>query len=285
MNMILQLKSRILLLLLSIVFASDLVVIKFGISGNPPLILAGLRYLFAGLILSLITVTMPKSRSISQRNLLNAVFLGALATIEFACLYVGMQYISAGETSILYYTHPIFVAALATVFLKESFSWKKASALLLGFVGIVLLFLENLSTSLVSIGGFLVLSSALCWALGIILFKKLVGNENFLPVTSTFLLSAGAFLLALSIFSEATLVVSLQFVLILTYLVVICTAFGVALYYYLLRHHEASQVSMWLFLVPVFGVLLGWLLLGEKVDLNEVIGILFVGIGIVVLNK
>jgi drug/metabolite transporter (DMT)-like permease len=42
---------------------------------------------------------------------------------------------------------------------------------------------------------------------------------------------------------------------------------------------------MWLFLVPVFGVLMGWLLLGEKVDLNEVIGILFVGIGIVVLNK
>jgi len=285
MRMILRLKSRILLLVLSIVFASDLVVIKFGISGNPPLILAGLRYLFAGLILLLITVAMPKSRAISQRNLLNAVFLGGLATIEFSCLYIGMQYISAGETSILYYTHPIFVAVLAIFFLKESFSWKKASALLLGFVGIVLLFIGNLSTGLVSVGGLLVLSSAFSWALGIVLFKRLVGNENYLPVTSVFLISAGALLLLLSIFSEATLIVSLQLALVLAYLVLVCSAFGIALYYYLLRNNEATQVSTWLFLVPVFGVLLGWLLLGEEVNLNEVIGILCVGVGIVILNK
>jgi drug/metabolite transporter (DMT)-like permease len=112
-----------------------------------------------------------------------------------------------------------------------------------------------------------------------------VGNENYLPVTSVFLISAGALLLLLSIFSEATLIVSLQLTLVLAYLVLVCSAFGIALYYYLLRNNEATQVSTWLFLVPVFGVLLGWLLLGEEVNLNEVIGILCVGVGIVILNK
>jgi drug/metabolite transporter (DMT)-like permease len=156
---------------------------------------------------------------------------------------------------------------------------------LLGFVGIVLLFIGNLSTGLVSVGGLLVLSSAFSWALGIVLFKRLVGNENYLPVTSVFLISSGALLLLLSIFSEATLMVSLQLALVLAYLVLVCSAFGIALYYYLLRNNEATQVSTWLFLVPVFGVLLGWLLLGEEVNLNEVIGILCVGVGIVILNK
>ena len=86
MNTKLSFKSPFLLLVLSIVFASDLVAIKFGISGSPPLILAGLRYFLSGLILLLITVAMPKSRAVSRRTLGIAVFLGSVATIEFTCL-------------------------------------------------------------------------------------------------------------------------------------------------------------------------------------------------------
>jgi drug/metabolite transporter (DMT)-like permease len=278
-------KSPFLLLVLSLVFASDLVAIKFGISGSPPLILAGLRYFLSGLILLSITVAMPKSRLISRRTLAIAMFLGGLATIEFTCLYLGMQYIGVGETSILYYTHPIFVAGLATFLLKESFSWRKASALLLGFLGILLLFAENLSTGVVSIGGLLVLASAFAWALGIVVFKRLVGDENYLPVTSIFLLSSGALLLTLSLLSDTALTISLQFVLVLAYLIIVCSAFGIALYYYLLRHNEVTRVSTWLFLVPAFGVLLGWLFLGESIRLNEIIGIACVAAGIVLLNR
>jgi drug/metabolite transporter (DMT)-like permease len=285
MNMKLRFKSPFLILVLSVVFASDLVAIKFGISGSPPLIFAGLRYFLSGLILLLITMAMPKSRAIGHRALGVAVFLGGLATIEFTCLYLGMQYISVGEASILYYTHPIFVAGLAIFLLKESFSWKKASALSFGFLGILLLFAENLTTGVASIGGLLVLTSAFAWAIGIVLFKRLVGDENYLPVTSVFLLSSGALLLMLSLFSNAPLAVSLQSVLILAYLIIVCSAFGIALYYYLLRHNEVTQVSTWLFLVPAFGVLLGWLLLGENVRLNEIIGIVCVAAGIIILNK
>lgn len=285
MNLTPRLKSSALFLFLSIVFASDLVAIKLGLGEVSPLLLAGLRYALSGLILLMVTLALPKSRSISQRKLLNAFFLGVLATIEFACLYLGMQYISAGETSILYYTQPIFVAGLATLFLNEPFSLKKAAALAFGFVGTLLIFLENLSTSVASVGGILVLSSAVTWAGGTVLYKKLVGNENFLPVTSVLLVSSGTFLLAFSPFFETTLAVSVSLVLTLVYLIVVCSAIGIALYYYLLRRYEATRVSIWLFLVPVFGVLLGWLVLGEQVHPNAVVGIFCVGVSILILNK
>jgi len=285
MNVMPRPRLTALFLLLSIVFASDLVVIKLGLSGNPPLMFAGLRYLLGGLVLLLVMIALPKSRSINQRDLLTAILLGALATIEFGCLYLGMQYISAGATSILYYTQPIMVAALATVFLKEPFSWKKAFALVFGFVGTLLIFLENFSAGLVSVGGFLVLSSAFSWAGGTIVFKKLIWNENFLFVTSVLLVSAGTFLLVFSIFFETALVVSLNLALTLMYLAVVCSAFGVALWFYLLKRHEATQVSTWLFLVPLFGVLLGWLLLGEKVYLTEVVGMFCVGTSVLILNE
>jgi drug/metabolite transporter (DMT)-like permease len=230
-------------------------------------------------------IALPKSRSINRRDLLTAILLGALATVEFGCLYLGMQYISAGATSILYYTQPIVVAALATVFLKEPFSSKKAFALMFGFVGILLIFLENLSIGLTSVGGLLVLSSAFSWAGGTIVFKKLVWSENFLPISSVLLVSAGTFLLAFSIFFETTLAISMELALSLVYLAIVCSAFGVVLWFYLLKRHEATQVSTWLFLVPEFGVLLGWLLLGEKVYPTEVVGIFCVGMSILILNK
>lgn len=285
MNKLLRFRSPFLILMLSVVFASDLVAIKLGLSEVAPLLLAGLRYFLSGLILLLITMAMPRSRTIDHRALGVAVFLGGLATIEFTCLYLGMQNITVGETSILYYTHPIFVAGLASFLLKESFSWKKASALSLGFLGILLLFAETLTSGVASTSGLLVLTSSFAWALGIVLFKRLVGNVNYLPVTSVFLLSSGALLLLLSLFSNAPLATSLQSGWVLAYLIIVCTTFGVALYYYLLRHNEATQVSTWLFLVPAFGVLLGWLFLGENVKLNEIIGIICVAAGIAVLNK
>lgn len=277
--------SSLLFLLLSLVFASDLIVIKFGLRTSPPLSFAGLRYLFAGLVMLPIMTVFRSSRSIGRKGLVIAAFLGSLAAIEFACLYTGMQYISAGESSIFYYTNPLFVALLASAFLKEPFSWKKLFALTFGFAGVVLLFLENVSTRSLSLGGVLVLSGAFVWAIGIVLFKKLLENENSLPVTSTLLLSAGTILLISSVFRESTPVLSPQLITTLAYLVLVCSAFGITLYYYLLRNHEATEVSTWLFLVPVLGVLLGWLLLGEEVSLNEVIGILCVGTGILILNK
>lgn len=285
MNLAPRLRATVPFLSLSLVFASDLIAIKAGLGGSPPLVLAGLRYFFGGLVMLLAAIVYPKSRSISRKHLLAAVCLGLLATIEFACLYLGMQYISAGATSVFYYTSPIFVAMLATLFLKEPLSWQKASALALGFAGVLLLFLESLSTGIVNVGGLLVLSSSFTWALGAILFKRLVKTDNFLPVTSVMLVSAGTLLLAPSLFSGATLKVSLELVLILFYLIIVCSAFGITLYYYLLRQHEATRVSIWLFLVPAFAVLLGWLLLGEQVELNEVLGIICVGASILILNR
>jgi drug/metabolite transporter (DMT)-like permease len=280
-----RLRLTALFLLLSLLFASDLVVIKFGLSGNPPLVFAGLRYVLGGLAVLLAMIALPKFRSMSQRDLFTAILLGALAAIEFGCLYLGMQYISAGATSILYYTQPIIVAALATVFLKERFSWNKAFALIFGFVGALLIFLETPSTSLVSLGGLLVLLSAFSWAAGTIAFKKLVSSENFLFVSSVMLVSAGTLLLLCGNLFETTLIVSLNLALTLLYLAFVCSAFGVTVWFYLLKRHEAIHVSTSLFLVPAFGVLFGWSLLGENVYATEIIGIICIGVSIMILNK
>jgi drug/metabolite transporter (DMT)-like permease len=274
-----------LFVLLSIVFASDLVVTKFGLGGTPPLMLAGLRYLVGGLVLAIIMIAFRRTMSLSLKDLVGAIFLGVLGTVEFGSLYLGMQYISAGTTSVLYYTQPIMVAVLAAVFLNEAFSWNKAAAILFGFVGVVLIFVENLSGGLFSFGWSLVLVSAFSWAVATIVFKKLVRSENFLAVTSVLLVLAGSLLLTFSISFEAAPILSLRLAFALMYLALVGSAFGIALWAYLLRHNEATRVSTWLFLVPVLGVLLGWLLLDESIYITEIVGVFCVGLSIFILNR
>ncbi|MGQ9846969.1 MAG: DMT family transporter [Bacteroidales bacterium] len=282
-------KLTIIFLFLSMIWGSDFVMIKFGLTGSNPLIFAGLRYFLAGVVLLLVLIACRRGyfQLLGLREILIPVFLGILATMEFGFLYFGMKYVSAGIASILFNTQPIMVSVLATMFLKESVTWKKAFAIGFGFIGVVLIFGENLSNGLTSPGGFLVLLGALSWAVGTIMFKKLVRNENLLWVSSVLLLTSGAFLFVISfLFGEApSLVITFKLALVILYLATVCSAFGIAVWFYLLKHYDASQVSPYLFLVPAFGVLLGWLLLGETVYFYEVIGIFFVGMSIYILNK
>jgi len=284
-----QAKLLIIFLFLSMIWGSDFVAIRFGLAGSPPLIFAGLRYFLAGVVLLLVLIACRYGyfHVIGLREILVPVLLGILATMEFGFLYFGMKYVSAGIASILYNTQPIMVSVLAAMFLKESVTWKKGLAIGLGFIGVLLIFGENLSDGLVSIGGLLVLLGAFSWAVGTITFKKLVRNENLLWVSSILLLTSGAFLIVTSsLFEETTSVVmTFKLALVIIYLATVCSAFGIAVWFYLLEHYDASQVSPYLFLVPVFGVLLGWLLLGETVHLYEAIGIFCVGMSIYILNK
>lgn len=281
-----HLKLTIIFLLLSVIWASDFVVIKLGLGVSPPLIFAGLRYFLAGIVLLLMMIARRNFHFTSLREALISILLGVLATMEFGFLYFGMQYTGAGVASLLFNTQPIMVAVLAIAFLKEALTKNKIFANVFGFLGICLIFAGNLSDWLINLGGFFVLLGAFSWAVGTIVFK-LARIENLLSATSLMLLTCGTFLLVIGAFFEANfhLGMTLKFALILIYLATICSAFGITVWFHLLKRYEVSQLSPYLFLVPAFGVFLGWLLLSEKMYLNEVIGIFCVGLSIYLLGK
>jgi drug/metabolite transporter (DMT)-like permease len=278
----------IIILFLSIIWGSDFVAIKFGLTGSPPLIFAGLRYFLAGTVLLLVLIACRRSylHLTDLRGILIPVFLGILATMEFGFLYFGMKYVSAGMASILFNTQPIMVSILAVMLLKDSLTRKRALAILLGFTGVISIFSGSLSDGLSGLGSFLVLLGAFLWAVGTIMFKKLVRDENLVWISSILLLTSGAFLIVISfLFGETpSLVITFKLVLVMLYLAIVCSALGIAVWFYLLKHYDASQISPYLFLVPVFGVVLGCLLLGETISLQEAVGILCVGLGIYILN-
>jgi len=273
--------------LLTSVIASDFVVIKIGLSCGTPLTFAGLRYLIGGIIL-LLAVAVSRFRFInysSRNNTYIAFILGIIASIEFSFLYIGMQYTDAGTASLLYNTQPIMVSIMATFFLREPFTPEKFGAVITGFIGVLLIFVENLSSDIATIGSIFILLSAFSWALNTIIFKKMIKDEFIMQTTCIMLLSAGIFLALIGAFFEEIPVFTTKYIATLLYLAVVGSAFGVTLWFYLVTQYGASQTSICLFLVPVFSILLGYLILGENIHLTDILGIFLVGMSIYILNK
>ncbi|MDA7948828.1 MAG: DMT family transporter [Hyphomicrobiaceae bacterium] len=108
--------------------------------------------------------------------------LRAFAGISgIACYYYGVQRISVGEVTVISQATPLFVAALAVPILKEAVGWRRWSAILLGFIGVV-----------VALGpvrqagfpGLVVVLGALLWAVTILTVRMLGRTES--PAATTF---------------------------------------------------------------------------------------------------
>jgi drug/metabolite transporter (DMT)-like permease len=77
----------------------------------PPLLLAGLRYLIGGAVLLLVSAF--RSHRFKPRDYAPFALLGLISSVEFGCMYTGIQHLPAGLSAILYNTCPIWVALFA----------------------------------------------------------------------------------------------------------------------------------------------------------------------------
>lgn len=203
-------------------------------------------------------------------------------------LLLGMRDVSAGRSSVLVNTHPLLVAVLAYFFLGESLRPTKVAGLAVGFGGVLLMAQEGLRAGSGSTSGYaLILGAAAVWAVSSILFKRVAGTHDVTAVAGVQLLAGGVFLAigALATESGPAFFPPLELWVALLHIAIPGMAFPAVLWYHLLARGEAGRVTAWLFLVPTFGVLFGWLVLGEGLAWWEVAGAALVAAGIFLVNR
>ena len=131
------------------------------------------------------------------------------------------------------------------------------------------------------------LLAALCWTGGIILNKRMPEGIN---AVSVIFWNAAA---AIPVFGVLTLLLEpreawhpgLSAILSVLYLGVLAAGLGFVLMVWLTRTYSASRVNVFVFLSPVFGVLIGWAALGETVSLLQALGALAVAAGILIVTS
>lgn len=206
--------------------------------------------------------------------------IGFFSTVVYQAFFMfGMQYTAAGDASLMITFNPFFTALLAIVFLNERMHWRLGTGLTLGIIGVTILFLYSPNVDIPfnerALGDLLIAAAALSWACNSILMKKAMttpapdATESLSPLQLTVWSSVVGFLLLTPVVAIETMYVglpnpNLNGWISLVFLAVFSTVISYVWFADGIKTIGAAKSALYVYLVPPFGILSGWLLLDEK---------------------
>lgn len=261
---------------------------KIGVTHCPPLILLAARFSLAG-ILILGATLIRGDWSLSWRDAAIFAALGIANNALYLGLgYTGLQSVSAGLGGLIVSANPVFTAALAALLLGEGMTWRKASGLLLGIIGVTLIVWHRLSVGSDSLHGILfTLASLASIVAGTILFKLLAPKGSLWIGNGVQNLAAGIVLtpVALTFADVHAIDVTASLIGAFAYLVLGGSILAYWLWFHLLKVCGATAASAYHFLMPPLGMLFAFLVLGEHVEARDLLGIIPVALGIYLVTR
>ncbi len=279
------------LLLLGLIWGVGMVAIKVALKDLPPLTLAAIRSGTAGVALGGYAWLAGEHLRLPLRGgvLLPLTAFTATYAANIALLHLGMVMTSAGRATVLFFTQPVWVTFLSPwVLHEERLTGGRVLGIVLAFSGFVVVFLPEVGGEQpIVVGDLLVTAGAVCWAFTTLSLRRTMAFVS--PTTATFWQMAGAtpILLALGLGLEGPLAYRLSpaTAMALAYLAVGHIAFGFVLWGALIRRHGPAAVSSFLFLVPLFSVLIGFVFLGEVPTGPLLVGAALIAAGIVLTSR
>src|SRR6184192_524881 len=234
----------------------------------PPLWILTIRFAIAGgiLLAGAAALRLRIPRDLRTWIRLFALGLGANA-LYLGLTYLALRHLSAGMGSIIASTNPLILALLAPWLLREPLTPRKLVGLVLGFGGVVLAMHARAGSQTARVQDVLLaISGVIAFVFSNILFKRMTERPHPLVLNCAQLLCAGVLLVppALGLEGAPHLVWTAPVLWSLAYLIVIVSVGASMLWFWILQHGEASRVSAYFFLTPAFGLLLGALLLHER---------------------
>jgi drug/metabolite transporter (DMT)-like permease len=270
------------------VFGASTVAIKISLSGVGVFTTAGLRAVLASVGILLWAAATRQSLKIEQGQILQFLILALISVLELSLLYAGINKSNASRGSLLMNLQPFFVLFLAHYFIPgDRITKRKVIGLFMGFLGVTCVFLEKESvTADFRIGEIMVLGHAFLWAAKTIYIKRIMETcRPYCVVVYPMLASAPVFFLQGFLWDGAMISdLSLAVVLSLLFQGLVTVAFGFVAWYMILQSHGAASMHSFVFLVPVTGVLLGGLMLGEPITFRILLALLFVVSGLLVVH-
>ncbi len=270
----------LLAVLVAAIWGFSFVVIKVGVAGTPPLLLTGLRFLFAALP-AVFFVPRPKA---GWRYVVSFGFF--LGVVMFGLLFVSIKLgLSASLASLVMQLQVFFTIAFAAILMGEKSRPVQMAGAIIAFTGIGVIAASRWSGPDIMPLGLAVLA-ALAWGVANIIAKK-SGEANLLSFIVWASLVAPLPLFALSYFLEGAESISaalahpsLLAIASVLFLAWPATVFGFGIWNYLLGCYPANMVTPFALLVPVFGIASGVIVLHEPFGISSIAGSLLVFAGL-----
>ena len=255
------------------------------------ILFAGYRFFLSGLFTFVIGCIVERRFLTMKRSSVWHIFRQGLlqTTIQYVCFYIGLAYATGAKSSIINASQG-FVAIIAAHFMirSEKMTWQKGIGCILGFAGVIAV---NLSPGAWGEGFTLqgegmILLCTVVYGISMVFLKLISDEESPMTITAYQTLMGGALLivigLALGGHVEGFTVKS---ILLLIYMALLSTA-AFSIWTILMKYNPVGNVAIYTFTIPVFGVALSGLILGEEVlSLKNLAALLLVSIGIIIVNR
>lgn len=236
--------------------------IAWGLRDAPVLWFAALRALTAGAVLVVVSLLQDRPQPRGARAWGWLTLTGLVnVTLAFAAMFAGVAGVATGTAAVLANAQPLLILLPAWWLYGERLSWRTASALVVGFAGLLLVALPGGGGR----GAGLSLVAAVAVTAGTLLSRRLAGLDV-LAATGWHLLLGGLALAGLALLVEGVPVIAWtpRFVVSLVFLSLFGTAATTVAWFIEARRSRLDALTAWTFLTPVVGLVLAVLVLGER---------------------
>lgn len=272
------------------IWGSTYLGIRFAIETMPPFLMAGVRFLVAGLLLYGFTRWRGMESPVRIHWRSAAIVGGLMLFGGNGMVTWSEQYIASGLAAVLVATVPMWIVTI-DAFRKHLYPGHQVvGGLLLGFGGVVFLMgpanvVGDTDISLIGVAGVLV--AALLWASGSLYSREAPLPSAPLVAISMEMICGGLWLMLVSVITGDAMkfdanAVSTSSLVALVYLIFFGSIIGFTAYIWLLKNVEPARAATYAYVNPVIAVLLGWTLGNEALTMPIILATIMI-VGAVVL--
>lgn len=255
------------------------------------ILFAGYRFFLAGILTFLLGSVLERKVCVPRWKSVPMIFgQGILqTTIQYVFFYIGLSHTTGAKASIINASNAFFAIIIAHFLLQnEKITWRKCIGCFVGFAGVIVM---NLAPGALG-GGFswngegFVLLCSIAYGASSVTLKKIGYLETSTTITAFQLLFGGAVLILIGWICGGQIHgFTIRSIVLLVYMAAL-SAVAFSIWTALLQHHSVGKIAIYGFSIPVFGVVLSGLLLGEMiVNLSNLLALVLVSVGIIIVNR
>ena len=283
-------KNWILVLLLGFLWGASFLFVEILLNYISPFTIVYLRVSLASIILILYIVLCKIKLELSFSLIFNFFIMGMLNNVfPFLLITYGQQTVSGGLASILNANTSFLTILIASLILKnEALTKSRIIGVLIGIVGVIIVIgYENISDFFnIEIGKILILLSGLSYAFAAIFAK--VRLQNVKPeVAATGMLTVSTLILSpfiLLFYGNEILSLNLISISYSLLFAVICSVLAYFIYFKILVSTVAGNLLICTIIIPPSAILLNAIMIGELININELIGLIVIILGLLILD-
>ena len=273
---------------LCILFGSNAVAIKIAFSGMGVFTTAAIRFSIASLAIYIWARATGRSLAFKKGQFYPLLILAALFAFQLSLFYLGLSKSNASRGTLIANLLPFWVLFFAHFFIPgERITRWKFFGILLGFCGVAFMFAEKKGvTPDFRAGDLIILSATFIWAGSVIYMKRIISAYSAVNITLYSMAFAVPIFFIEALLWDRPMIFKLnpQVVGAVLYQSLVTAAFGFVVWNTLLQKYGAVALHSFIFIMPIAGVALGGLVLGEPITLKILIALALIVAGILLVH-